>query len=211
MKVRISLIYETSRRRQEKVAKSLMHQNKTVEPLTHTSMIPLQGSAALSRSVDVYPFDIRLSFILFNVTLVALWAQVSEYGAAVLLLLMATFLLISHWLACVFYAIAHWERPLLHAPVGWLDHLANLTGTLAFFLSSLVWKGACVSYPSLPISSRFTSLVHTLASQTFSQELEPYFISPCLVIKLYLDRIFSDCPSRPHSTSFSLRLFQHFL
>lgn len=56
--------------------------------------------------------------------------QVSEYGAAVLLLLMATFLLISHWLACVFYAIAYWERPLLHAPVGWLDHLANLTGEL---------------------------------------------------------------------------------
>ena len=30
--------------------------------------------------------------------------QYSEYGAAVLLLLMASFTLIAHWLACVFYA-----------------------------------------------------------------------------------------------------------
>ena len=36
----------------------------------------------------------------------------SEYGAAVLLLLMATFALIAHWLACIRYVtfalIAHW-------------------------------------------------------------------------------------------------------
>ena len=36
----------------------------------------------------------------------------SEYGAAVLLLLMATFALIAHWLACIWYVtfalIAHW-------------------------------------------------------------------------------------------------------
>nr|AKS48233.1 mutant potassium voltage-gated channel isoform II [Bombyx mori] len=37
----------------------------------------------------------------------------SEYGTAVLLLLMAT------------YAIGSWERPQLHAPIGWLDALAN--------------------------------------------------------------------------------------
>ena len=35
----------------------------------------------------------------------------SEYGAAVLLLLMATFALIAHWLACIWYAIAKAERP----------------------------------------------------------------------------------------------------
>ncbi|CAI5446203.1 unnamed protein product [Caenorhabditis angaria] len=33
----------------------------------------------------------------------------SEYGAAVLLLLMATFALIAHWLACIWYAIGHAE------------------------------------------------------------------------------------------------------
>ncbi|XP_033606226.1 potassium voltage-gated channel subfamily H member 2 isoform X3 [Cryptotermes secundus] len=51
----------------------------------------------------------------------------SEYGAAVLLLLMATFALIAHWLACIWYAIGHAERPLLKSKVGWLDILANDT------------------------------------------------------------------------------------
>jgi potassium voltage-gated channel Eag-related subfamily H member 2 len=55
--------------------------------------------------------------------------QYSEYGAAVLLLLMATFVLISHWLACIFYAIAYVERPNLNSPIGWLDHLAATSGT----------------------------------------------------------------------------------
>ncbi|XP_053600824.1 potassium voltage-gated channel unc-103-like isoform X3 [Plodia interpunctella] len=49
----------------------------------------------------------------------------SEYGTAVLLLLMSTFVLIAHWLACLWYAIGSWERPQLHAPIGWLDALAN--------------------------------------------------------------------------------------
>ncbi|XP_076327566.1 voltage-gated inwardly rectifying potassium channel KCNH6-like isoform X3 [Tachypleus tridentatus] len=51
----------------------------------------------------------------------------SEYGAAVLLLLMATFALIAHWLACIWYAIGNAERPLLNPKIGWLDHLANAT------------------------------------------------------------------------------------
>ncbi|KAL8565867.1 Potassium voltage-gated channel subfamily H member 6 [Nucella lapillus] len=52
--------------------------------------------------------------------------QFAEYGSAMLLLLMVTFTLIAHWLACVFYAIANMERPLLGAPISWLDGLANL-------------------------------------------------------------------------------------
>ncbi|CAH1998838.1 unnamed protein product [Acanthoscelides obtectus] len=51
----------------------------------------------------------------------------SEYGAAVLLLLMATFALIAHWMACIWYAIGNAERPLLHGPIGWLDTLAQDT------------------------------------------------------------------------------------
>ncbi|CAL4066043.1 unnamed protein product, partial [Meganyctiphanes norvegica] len=51
----------------------------------------------------------------------------SEYGAAVLLLLMATFALIAHWLACIWYAIGNAERPSLDHKIGWLDHLANAT------------------------------------------------------------------------------------
>ncbi|XP_055959175.1 potassium voltage-gated channel subfamily H member 7 [Patella vulgata] len=52
----------------------------------------------------------------------------SEYGAAVLLLLMATFALIAHWLACIWYAIGNVERPYLEEPkIGWLDELARQT------------------------------------------------------------------------------------
>ncbi|KAJ8970267.1 hypothetical protein NQ317_017162 [Molorchus minor] len=51
----------------------------------------------------------------------------SEYGAAVLLLLMATFALIAHWLACIWYAIGNAERPMLPTKIGWLDILANDT------------------------------------------------------------------------------------
>ena len=51
--------------------------------------------------------------------------QYSEYGAAVLLLLMATFTLVAHWLACIFYAIAYVERPRLDEPISWLDELGR--------------------------------------------------------------------------------------
>ncbi|KAH3715159.1 hypothetical protein DPMN_057865, partial [Dreissena polymorpha] len=52
----------------------------------------------------------------------------SEYGAAMLLLLMATFALIAHWLACIWYAIGNFERPHLPYPkIGWLDELARQT------------------------------------------------------------------------------------
>ena len=52
----------------------------------------------------------------------------SEYGAAVLLLLMATFALIAHWLACIWYAIGNVERPGLEEPkIGWLDELSRQT------------------------------------------------------------------------------------
>lgn len=53
----------------------------------------------------------------------------SEYGAAVLLLLMATFALIAHWLACIWYAIGNVERPLLERKIGWLDQLAKSVRT----------------------------------------------------------------------------------
>ncbi|XP_022241564.1 potassium voltage-gated channel subfamily H member 7-like isoform X2 [Limulus polyphemus] len=51
----------------------------------------------------------------------------SEYGAAVLLLLVATFSLIAHWLACIWYAIGNAERNIMENKIGWLDHLANDT------------------------------------------------------------------------------------
>ena len=47
--------------------------------------------------------------------------QYSEYGAAVLLLLMASFTLVAHWLACIFYAIAYWESG--NEQLSWLTKL----------------------------------------------------------------------------------------
>ncbi|XP_016896313.1 potassium voltage-gated channel subfamily H member 6a isoform X1 [Cynoglossus semilaevis] len=56
----------------------------------------------------------------------------SEYGAAVLLLLMCTFALIAHWLACIWYAIGNVERTgTVHTgdmKIGWLDNLADQIG-----------------------------------------------------------------------------------
>ncbi|XP_066554571.1 potassium voltage-gated channel subfamily H member 6a isoform X2 [Amia ocellicauda] len=52
----------------------------------------------------------------------------SEYGAAVLFLLMCTFALIAHWLACIWYAIGNVERPFMVHKIGWLDNLADQIG-----------------------------------------------------------------------------------
>ncbi|CAL8278711.1 unnamed protein product [Lota lota] len=51
----------------------------------------------------------------------------SEYGAAVLFLLMCTFALIAHWLACIWYAIGNVERS-GSARIGWLDSLGDQLG-----------------------------------------------------------------------------------
>lgn len=47
----------------------------------------------------------------------------SEYGAAVLLLLMSTFALIAHWLACIWYAIGSTELP--YKEFTWLHQLGQ--------------------------------------------------------------------------------------
>ncbi|XP_034412073.1 potassium voltage-gated channel subfamily H member 2-like [Cyclopterus lumpus] len=51
----------------------------------------------------------------------------SEYGAAVLFLLMCTFALIAHWLACIWYAIGNVERS-SSTGIGWLDNLGEQLG-----------------------------------------------------------------------------------
>ncbi|XP_070623239.1 voltage-gated inwardly rectifying potassium channel KCNH2 isoform X2 [Erythrolamprus reginae] len=48
----------------------------------------------------------------------------SEYGAAVLFLLMCTFALIAHWLACIWYAIGNMEG----RTIGWLHALGGQIG-----------------------------------------------------------------------------------
>uniref|UniRef100_A0A671KQK3 Potassium channel, voltage gated eag related subfamily H, member 7 n=1 Tax=Sinocyclocheilus anshuiensis TaxID=1608454 RepID=A0A671KQK3_9TELE len=52
----------------------------------------------------------------------------SEYGAAVLMLLMCIFALIAHWLACIWYAIGNVEKHYLDHTIGWLDNLAISIG-----------------------------------------------------------------------------------
>ncbi|XP_051567840.1 potassium voltage-gated channel subfamily H member 7-like isoform X2 [Myxocyprinus asiaticus] len=52
----------------------------------------------------------------------------SEYGAAVLMLLMCIFALIAHWLACIWYAIGNMEKPYLEHTIGWLDNLGMSIG-----------------------------------------------------------------------------------
>lgn len=52
----------------------------------------------------------------------------SEYGWAVLILMMAIFALIAHWLACVWYAIGNSERG-DDPGIGWLDQLAAQVNT----------------------------------------------------------------------------------
>ncbi len=56
----------------------------------------------------------------------------SEYGAAVLFLLMCTFALIAHWLACIWYAIGYVEHTnsarIGGMKIGWLDNLADQIG-----------------------------------------------------------------------------------
>ncbi|CAF1160250.1 unnamed protein product, partial [Adineta ricciae] len=53
----------------------------------------------------------------------------SEYGIGVLILLTATFALIAHWLACIWYAIGRLERNNhgTERMIGWLAELANHT------------------------------------------------------------------------------------
>ncbi|XP_052471725.1 potassium voltage-gated channel subfamily H member 6-like [Carassius gibelio] len=51
----------------------------------------------------------------------------SEYGAAVLFLLMCTFALIAHWLACIWYAIGNVERS-GPSGIGWLTSLGEQLG-----------------------------------------------------------------------------------
>lgn len=52
----------------------------------------------------------------------------SEYGAAVLFLLMCTFALIAHWLACIWYAIGNMEQPHADSRIGWLYNLGDQIG-----------------------------------------------------------------------------------
>ncbi|XP_075873142.1 potassium voltage-gated channel subfamily H member 6a [Nelusetta ayraudi] len=97
------------------IYRSESEEGETVDPQT-TTLIGLLKTARLLRLVRVAR---KLD-------------RYSEYGAAVLLLLMCTFALIAHWLACIWYAIGNMERTNLARmgamKIGWLDNLAEQIG-----------------------------------------------------------------------------------
>ncbi|KRX88195.1 Potassium voltage-gated channel subfamily H member 7 [Trichinella pseudospiralis] len=64
----------------------------------------------------------------------------SEYGAAVLLLLMATFALIAHWLACIWYAIGSAELPYVDNNITWLHHLALMYASVFGNVSAIIQR-----------------------------------------------------------------------
>lgn len=49
-----------------------------------------------------------------------------EYGAAILVLIVLIFVLLSHWLACLWYYIGMMEMQVY--PESWLNHLAEKSG-----------------------------------------------------------------------------------
>ncbi|XP_031732633.1 potassium voltage-gated channel subfamily H member 2 [Anarrhichthys ocellatus] len=79
----------------------------------------------------------------------------SEYGAAVLFLLMCTFALIAHWLACIWYAIGSVER---NGAIGWLHTLGDQLGKT--YNSSIIGSG-----PSIK-DKYVTALYFTFSSLT---------------------------------------------
>lgn len=84
----------------------------------------------------------------------------SEYGAAVLLLLMATFALIAHWLACIWYAIGSAELP-HKREITWLHQLSRHLNEPYLSTNGTIPTGG----PSL--KSRYvTSLYFTLSTIT---------------------------------------------
>ncbi|XP_030846153.1 potassium voltage-gated channel subfamily H member 7 isoform X1 [Strongylocentrotus purpuratus] len=71
---------------------------------------------------------------------------------------MATFALIAHWLACIWYAIGSAERQQLEHQIGWLDHLANETHQ--YYVDNVTSSGPTIK------SKYITALYFTFSSLT---------------------------------------------
>lgn len=84
----------------------------------------------------------------------------SEYGISVLLLLMCSFALLAHWLACIWYFIGNIEHELEDPgnTIGWLDSLATQ-------INQPYNKSDYTSGPDLQ-SKYITALYFTLSSLT---------------------------------------------
>ena len=90
----------------------------------------------------------------------------SEYGAAVLVLLMAFFVLLAHWLACIWYAIGMAE----HSEFGWVtvgsfyfkksDHLIILVSWRVDKRSSDHRKQRCKRRPHCKTKVHYSNVLH---------------------------------------------------
>ncbi|CAF3602642.1 unnamed protein product [Rotaria sp. Silwood1] len=98
----------------------------------------------------------------------------SEYGIGVLILLTATFALIAHWLACIWYAIGRLERNTHGLRITWLDELARTSGqpydctpiiSTNETVSTTINSKACFGGPNLR-SRYITALYFTFSSLT---------------------------------------------
>uniref|UniRef100_A0A3B4VMR7 Ion transport domain-containing protein n=1 Tax=Seriola dumerili TaxID=41447 RepID=A0A3B4VMR7_SERDU len=95
-------------------------------PIDLFAAIPFDLLIFRSGSDEVRTFLLKTARLLRLVRVARKLDRYSEYGAAVLFLLMCTFVLIAHWLACIWYAIGFVERP--YTETGWLDNLAEQLG-----------------------------------------------------------------------------------
>lgn len=82
----------------------------------------------------------------------------SEYGMAVLLLMMCSFALLAHWLACIWYFIGNIELENDGSTIGWLDSLGKQ-------INQPYNKSDITSGPDLQ-SKYVTALYFTLSSLT---------------------------------------------
>lgn len=85
-----------------------------------------------------------------------------EYGASTFFLLMLSFCLVAHWMACIFYLIAtEYDN---YEPHGWLQVLGNLIGEPYMYKNgtNIVDRNSGPSIPSMYVSA----LYYTLTSLT---------------------------------------------
>uniref|UniRef100_A0A3B4ATJ7 Voltage-gated delayed rectifier potassium channel KCNH4 n=1 Tax=Periophthalmus magnuspinnatus TaxID=409849 RepID=A0A3B4ATJ7_9GOBI len=106
----------------------------------------------------LYAFNISVNFgvhLLKTVRLLRLLRllqkldRYSQYSAVVLTLLMSTFALLAHWMACVWYFIGRSEIESNSASswdIGWLHELAKRLGT-PYFLTPSQWNSSGLSPP----------------------------------------------------------------
>lgn len=115
----------------------LLHRNRTrafcVASENSTTEPPIHVALCVSPQTTTLIGLLKTARLLRLVRVARKLDRYSEYGAAVLMLLMCIFALIAHWLACIWYAIGNVEKPYLEHKIGWLDNLGVSIGNCCSF------------------------------------------------------------------------------